>query len=171
MGQTTIANKYTSQFQTSAFAMAPTAASLGRVSISHVNKGPSTRQAVVMMAGPVHSKSEKKHLSERNAVLFEKDAAQNLDHKDLQNPSIRQLLNNSSSLSKSQKEQIVHAAQTKQFKAVERLAEKFGCGTEAANHYADVARAEMDLSKFRKESKASFQKKNTNDWVAKSFDE
>ena len=62
-------------------------------------------------------------------------------------------------ISKQHKAEILEAAQTHQFKKVERLAQKYGVATAEAAHLADVARLEHDLSKYQKAERAEYRVK------------
>ena len=121
------------------------------------------RQRVTMMsANHGLSKGDKKQLRKQNSYLFEQGKGQHLTHSDIENPSLRHTIESSQyghSLSKKQINEIMDAAQTHQFKAVERLAHKYGVTKDEALHFADVAKLETNLAKYQKMEHKAYQDK------------
>ena len=89
-----------------------------------------------------------------NEKLFATGQGEHLLKEDLKHPNLRVTLSKmdhaNNVLNRYQKDEIIHMAQTKQFKRVEQLATKYGVKDTEAKHLASVAKAEAALHKHQK---------------------
>ena len=100
-----------------------------------------------MVSKPGMSKNDVKHMRKFNDKVFREreDLAKNLQHKDIENPSLRAAIGESplsKKFSAYQLKELHDASHHKEFTKVERLALKYGATSDEASHLSAVARAE-----------------------------
>ena len=95
-----------------------------------------------------------KFMREYNEKVFTSGKGEHLKREDLKHPNLRTTLSKmdhaNNILNKNQRDEILHMAQTKQFKRVEQLATKYGVVEIEAKHLASVAKAESALHQHQK---------------------
>ena len=96
------------------------------------------------------SKDDSKFLREYNEKVFASGRGEHLKSEDLKNPNLRTTLQDNSILSKTQRDEILHVGQTKQFARVEQIATKYGISESEAKHLSSVAKAEAALNQHQK---------------------